>query len=122
MIEVLRRAWRSSPRRSFVAIPSAAIAYMSSFVAGLPHAAVGHLVFLCGLVALTRSPLALAGLAIQAIRFRNRVVLDERRLADRFGNPYVSTTSSMCRVGCGGPAFLRSGRSRSLASPDHTCG
>ena len=50
---------------------------------------VGHLIFLAGLVALTRSPVALAGLFIQWQRFRERVALDERRLADRFGHDYV---------------------------------
>ncbi len=49
----------------------------------------GHLIFLAGLVALTRSPVALAGLFIQRQRFSERVALDERRLADRFGHDYV---------------------------------
>ncbi|MHB8630999.1 MAG: methyltransferase family protein [Candidatus Limnocylindria bacterium] len=49
----------------------------------------GHLVFLCGLVGLTRSPVALAGLAIQWRRFAERVRLDERRLADQFGHEYA---------------------------------
>ena len=49
----------------------------------------GHLIFLVGLVALTRSPVALAGLFIQSRRFAERIAIDERRLADRFGHEYV---------------------------------
>ena len=49
----------------------------------------GHLIFLGGVVVLTRSPAALAGLFIQSRRFAERVALDERRLADRFGHAYV---------------------------------
>ena len=49
----------------------------------------GHLIFLAGLVALTRSPLALAGFFVQRQRFAERVAIDERRLADRFGQAYV---------------------------------
>ena len=49
----------------------------------------GHLVFLVGLIALTRSPVALAGLFIQSRRFAERIAIDERRLADRFGHEYV---------------------------------
>ena len=49
----------------------------------------GHLIFLAGLVALTRSPVALAGLFLQGQRLSERVARDERRLADRFGQPYV---------------------------------
>jgi len=48
----------------------------------------GHLVFLAGLVAFTRSPVALAGLAVQWQRFAERVATDERRLAARFGHEY----------------------------------
>ncbi len=49
----------------------------------------GHLIFLVGLVVLTRSPAALAGLFIQSRRFAERIAIDERRLADRFGHEYV---------------------------------
>lgn len=49
----------------------------------------GHLAFLTGLVALTRSPLAIAGLALQWRRFDERVRLDEARLAARFGHEYA---------------------------------
>ncbi len=58
---------------------------------------VGHLVFLAGLVALTRSPLALAGLFLQRQRFADRVALDERRLADRFGYAYVEYVEKVPR-------------------------
>src|SRR5258708_28915926 len=47
---------------------------------------VGPLVFLGGLVALTRSPAALAAVALQWQRFAERVRLDERRLAGPFGH------------------------------------
>ena len=57
----------------------------------------GHLVFLAGLVALTRSPAALAGLFIQGQRFSERVAVDERRLADRFGHEYVEYTERVPR-------------------------
>lgn len=67
----------------------------------------GHLVFLGGLVGLTRSPLALAGLAVQAIRFRDRITVDERRLADRFGHAYVEYVERVPRW-LPRPAFLRS--------------
>lgn len=50
----------------------------------------GHLVFLAGLLDLTRSPVALAGLAVQARRFADRVARDEPRLADRFGDGYAT--------------------------------
>ena len=50
----------------------------------------GHLIFLVGLVVLTRSPAALAGLFIQRWRFAERIAIDERRLADRFGHAYVT--------------------------------
>ena len=49
----------------------------------------GHLIFLAGLVTLTRSPAALAGFFVQRDRFTERVAIDERRLADRFGHEYV---------------------------------
>ena len=49
----------------------------------------GHLIFLAGVVVLTRSPAALAGLFIQSRRFAEHVALDERRLTDRFGHAYV---------------------------------
>lgn len=48
----------------------------------------GHLIFLGGLVLLTRSPLAILGLALQRERFAERIALDERRMADLFGSAY----------------------------------
>ena len=67
----------------------------------------GHLVFLAGAVALTRSPAALAGLAIQWQRFAERVAIDERRLADRFGHEYVEYVERVPRW-LPRPAFLSS--------------
>lgn len=67
----------------------------------------GHLVFLSGLVALSRSPLALAGLALQWRRLAERVRLDERRLADRFGHDYVEYVEHVPRW-LPRPAFLES--------------
>ena len=57
----------------------------------------GHLIFLAGLIAWTRSPVALAGLFIQGLRFSERVELDERRLADRFGHDYVEYVEKVPR-------------------------
>lgn len=57
----------------------------------------GHLIFLTGLVALTRSPVALAGLFLQRQRLAERVTLDERRLADRFGHAYVEYVAQVPR-------------------------
>jgi len=57
----------------------------------------GHLIFLAGLVALTRSPLALAGFCVQRQRFIERVAIDERRLADRFGQAYVEYVEKVPR-------------------------
>jgi protein-S-isoprenylcysteine O-methyltransferase Ste14 len=57
----------------------------------------GHLVFLTGLVALTRSPAALLGLMLQHGRFTERVGRDERRLADRFGHAYVEYVEKVPR-------------------------
>ena len=57
----------------------------------------GHLVFLAGLVALTRSPAALAGLVVQRQRFADRVTIDERSLADRFGHGYVEYVDQVPR-------------------------
>ena len=48
----------------------------------------GHLIFLAGLVLLLRSWIAAAVLAAHALWFDRRVREDERRLADRFGEPY----------------------------------
>jgi len=67
----------------------------------------GHLVFLSGLVALTRSPVALAGLGLQWQRLAERVRLDERRLADRFGHEYVEYVEHVPRW-LPRPAFLSS--------------
>lgn len=67
----------------------------------------GHLVYLSGLVALTRSPAALAGLALQWQRLAERVRLDERRLADRFGHDYVEYVEHVPRW-LPRPAFLAS--------------
>ena len=141
MIVALRSARRSSPKRTFVILPLAAVAVElssrrsplrggaagialmalgyalyrhggryrsehggggpgfvtepSGLVTSGPYAVVrnpmylGHLIFLGGLVALTRSPVALAGLVIQGERFADRVAIDERRLADRFGDAYA---------------------------------
>ncbi len=149
MIDALRAAWSSSPRRTFVVLPVAAAVYeafrrrspLRGGVAGLalmaagfalyrgagafrearggggpgfsaepdglvttgPYAVVrnpmylGHLVFLAGLVALTRSPVALAGLFLQRERFADRAVRDERRLADRFGHEYVEYVETVPR-------------------------
>jgi len=67
----------------------------------------GHLVFLSGLVALTRSPVALAGLGLQWQRLAERARLDERRLADRFGHEYVEYVERVPRW-LPRPAFLAS--------------
>ena len=67
----------------------------------------GHLVFLAGLVALTRSPAALAGFAVQRQRFVERIAIDERRLADRFGHEYVEYVERVPRW-LPRPAFLSS--------------
>lgn len=67
----------------------------------------GHLVFLAGLLALTRSPAALAGLAVQRQRFAQRVATDERRLADRFGHEYAAYVEGVPRW-LPRPAFLSS--------------
>ena len=48
----------------------------------------GHLIFLAGLALLLRSWLAAAVLAFHAAWFDRRVREDERRLAERFGEPY----------------------------------
>ena len=149
MIEALRSAWSSSPRRTFVVLPIAAAGFevlrgRSPFRGGVlgfaimtagyvlyrgagsyreargeggpgfsiePHALVttgpyavirnpmylGHHIFLAGLIACTRSPVALAGLFIQQSRFGERVRLDERRLADRFGHSYVDYVENVPR-------------------------
>lgn len=149
MIEALRVAWSSSPRRTFVVVPLAAglfelLRRRSPFRGGAlgfavmatgyaiyrgsrtyraarggggpghlsepielvttgPYAIVrnpmylGHLIFLGGLVALTRSPVALAGVFLQATRFVDRVAADERRLADRFGHRYVEYLEAVPR-------------------------
>ncbi|HEX9495711.1 MAG TPA: isoprenylcysteine carboxylmethyltransferase family protein, partial [Candidatus Limnocylindria bacterium] len=68
---------------------------------------VGHLLFLGGLVALTRSPAALAAVALQWQRFAERVRLDERRLADQFGHEYVEYVEHVPRW-LPRPAFLTS--------------
>src|SRR5258708_35767813 len=68
---------------------------------------VGPLVFLGGLVALTRSPAALAAVALQWQRFAERVRLDERRLADQFGHEYVEYVEHVPRW-LPRPAFLAS--------------
>ena len=57
----------------------------------------GHLIFLAGLVTFTRSPVALTGLFLQRQRFSERVALDERRLADRFGHDYVEYIENVPR-------------------------
>ena len=67
----------------------------------------GHLIFLTGLAALTRSPAALAGLAIQWQRFSDRVASDEPCLADRFGHEYVEYVERVPRW-LPRPAFLAS--------------
>lgn len=149
MIDALRAAWSSSPRRTFVILPLAAavfelarrrsplrggtigLAVMAAGYAiyrgsggyratrgggGPGHAAepielvttgpyavvrnpmyLGHLIFLGGLVAMTRSPVALAGLFLQRARFAERVAADERRLADRFGHRYVEYVETVPR-------------------------
>jgi protein-S-isoprenylcysteine O-methyltransferase Ste14 len=48
----------------------------------------GHLVFLAGIAATTRSPSFLAVLAAHVPWFRARVTRDERRLEERFGAAY----------------------------------
>jgi protein-S-isoprenylcysteine O-methyltransferase Ste14 len=48
----------------------------------------GHLVFLSGLMALTRSPIAAVLLAVNVPWFANRVREDEQRLRERFGDAY----------------------------------
>jgi steroid 5-alpha reductase family enzyme len=50
----------------------------------------GHLVFLSGLVLVTRSPVATAVLAAVTPWFDERAARDERRLAERFGSAYES--------------------------------
>lgn len=45
----------------------------------------GHLVFVAGLTLATRSPLALAASAALVPWFRQRALIDERRLSERFG-------------------------------------
>jgi protein-S-isoprenylcysteine O-methyltransferase Ste14 len=159
LIDELRAAWASSPRRTFVLLPLAAVMAellrrRSPVRGGVPglllmaagyalyrlsrgHRAarggggpgfaapperlvttgtyahvrnpmyLGQLLFLGGLVALTRSPLALAGLAMQWQRFVERVATDERRLADRFGHAYVEYVEHVPRW-LPRPAFLRS--------------
>ena len=57
----------------------------------------GHLIFLVGLVVLSRSPAALAGLFIQSRRFTDRIAIDERRLADHFGHQYVEYVDQVPR-------------------------
>jgi protein-S-isoprenylcysteine O-methyltransferase Ste14 len=57
----------------------------------------GHLLFLGGLVVLTRSPVALAGLAIQWQRLAKRARMDERRLADQFGHDYAEYVETVPR-------------------------
>jgi protein-S-isoprenylcysteine O-methyltransferase Ste14 len=48
----------------------------------------GHLVFLGGLIGLTRSPFALLFGVRQLFRFRRRVAFDEDRLERAFGDEY----------------------------------
>ena len=48
----------------------------------------GHLVFLAGLTALTRSPVAAAALAVLAPWFDERAAADHERLTTFFGQPY----------------------------------
>lgn len=75
----------------------------SGLVTSGPYAVVrnpmylGHLIFLGGLVTLTRSPVALAGLLIQGQRLADRVAIDERRLADRFGTAYAEYVARVPR-------------------------
>lgn len=57
----------------------------------------GHLVFLTGLLGATRSPLALAALAQAAGRFHRRILRDEARLTELFGDEYRRYSTSTPR-------------------------
>lgn len=48
----------------------------------------GHLVFLCGLILATRSPLAVAGAVLQTSRLARHAASDERELLQLFGRDY----------------------------------
>jgi len=50
----------------------------------------GHLIFLVGLALTLQSLLAALLAAATAVRFHFRVARDERRLTERFGEPYVA--------------------------------
>jgi protein-S-isoprenylcysteine O-methyltransferase Ste14 len=49
----------------------------------------GHLIFMAGLAITFQSWFALALLIARAVWFHGRVLKDERRLAERFGAPYL---------------------------------
>ncbi|MGH3383656.1 MAG: methyltransferase family protein [Nocardioidaceae bacterium] len=50
----------------------------------------GHLLFLSGLALTTRSPLAIAAVAVHGPWFAQRVAADEARLAAAFGDEYTA--------------------------------
>ena len=50
----------------------------------------GHMLFLTGLALTTRSPLAIAALAVHGPWFGRRVAADEARLTAEFGEEYVA--------------------------------
>ena len=57
----------------------------------------GHLIFLLGLALSLRSALAAAIAAANAIWFQFRVLRDEKRLRERFGQPYVDYSARVKR-------------------------
>lgn len=57
----------------------------------------GHVLFLCGLALLTRSPLAIAYLAATAPWYGTRVAADEARLRTAFGEDYATYVQAVPR-------------------------
>lgn len=57
----------------------------------------GHIVFLIGLTLTLRSLFAVLLMAGSAFWFHSRVLIDERRLAERFGEPYLDYCASVKR-------------------------
>lgn len=57
----------------------------------------GHIIFLIGLALSVRSWLASLIAIVSAVWFQLRVLRDEKRLADRFGQPYIEYTGRVKR-------------------------